>query len=83
MKIFFIHFLSVSINMMEVFIDNPYASLYKNTNVQVFYLILGIKETRFLVQDESCVSKCGLNESVCDSKKKWNHDEVSLSVRIK
>ena len=27
-----------------------------------------INETRFLV-------KCGLNESVCNSKGKWNHDE--------
>ena len=27
-------------------------------------------ETRFLAQHESCVCKCGLNKSVCNSKQK-------------
>ena len=27
------------------------------------------------VQHESCECKCELNESLCNSKQKWNHDE--------
>ena len=43
-------------------------------NIKAFYLISGINETRFLVQHESCEFKCGLIESVCNSKKKkMNH----------
>ena len=34
----------------------------------------GVNETRFLTQHESCECKCGLNEIVCNSKRKWNHD---------
>ena len=33
--------------------------------------MLGVKETRFSVQRESC----GLNESACKSKQKWNLDK--------
>ena len=40
-------------------------------NVKVFNLMLGVKETRFSVQRESC----GLNESACKSKQKWNLDK--------
>ena len=35
----------------------------------------GVSETRFLVQHESRENKCVLNEVVCNSKKKLNHDE--------
>ena len=35
----------------------------------------GVNKTRFLVQHESCECKCGLTESVCNSKKKWKHNE--------
>ena len=34
-------------------------------NLKVFNLILGVNETRFLVQYESCEFTCGLNESIC------------------
>ena len=34
-----------------------------------------VNETRFLVQHESCESKYRLNESICNSSQKWNHDE--------
>ena len=30
---------------------------------------------RFLVQHEPCECKCELNESVCNSRQKWNHNE--------
>ena len=35
----------------------------------------GVNESIFLVQHESSEFKCGLNESVCNSKQKQNHDE--------
>ena len=35
----------------------------------------GVNKTKFLVQHESQEYKCGLNETVCNSKQKWNHDE--------
>ena len=61
-------------------VDNPYARVcvpnkVKNINVKVFNLMSGVNETRFLVQYESYECKCGLNESVRNSKQKWNHDE--------
>ena len=37
--------------------------------------MIGVNETRFLVQHELCESKYGFIESVCNSKQKWNHDE--------
>ena len=42
-------------------------------NVKVFNLMSGVNKTKFLVQ--SCERKCRLNEVVCNSKRKWNHDE--------
>ena len=37
-------------------------------NVKVLKLMPGVNEGRFLVRHESCERKCGLNESVCNSK---------------
>ena len=34
-----------------------------------------VSEARFLVSYESVVYKCEFNESVCNSKQKWNDDE--------
>ena len=44
-------------------------------NSKVLDLISGVNETKFLVRYELCECKCGLNESVCNSKQKWNHNE--------
>ena len=41
----------------------------------------GVNETRFLVQHESCECKCGLNESVCNSKQKWDYDECRCECK--
>ena len=41
----------------------------------------GVNETRFLVQYELCESKCGLNESVCNSKQKWNHNKYRCECK--
>ena len=44
-------------------------------NKKIFNLMLGVNETRLLVQNESCWCKCMINESICYSKQKWDHDE--------
>ena len=51
-------------------------------NVKVFNLMLGIIEVKFLVQHDSSESKCRLNENVCSSKLKWNHD-IYVNVNVK
>ena len=33
----------------------------------------GVNETKFLVQNKLRWCKCGLNESICNSKQKWDH----------
>ena len=38
-------------------------------------------ETRRLVQYESCAHECGLNESVCNSRQKWDHDECQCKCK--
>ena len=35
----------------------------------------GANETKFLVQHQSCENRCRLNESACNTKQIWNHDE--------
>ena len=47
----------------------------KNIHAKVFNLLSGANETKFLAQHELCECKCRLNESVCNSKQKWNHNE--------
>ena len=41
----------------------------------------GVNETRFLIQYELCESKCGLNEGVCNSKQKWNHNKYRCECK--
>ena len=50
-------------------------------NVKEFSLTSRVNETRFLVQHESCECKCRLNEGVCNSKQKWNHDECRCECK--
>ena len=38
-------------------------------------------ETRFLVQHESCECNRRLNESVCNPKQKWNHNECPCECK--
>ena len=45
--------------------------------------MLGINETRFLVQYESCKCKYGLDESVCNSNSKWNNDDCWCVLECK
>ena len=53
----------------------------QNMNVKVFNLISGTNKTKFLVQHELGECKCGLNESICNSKQKWNHDECQCKCK--
>ena len=48
-------------------------------NAKVFHLMSRVHETRFLVHPESC--QCGPNESVCNSKQKWNHDKCPCNCK--
>ena len=50
-------------------------------NLTVFNLILGVNETRFLVQHELCEFKCRLNENTCNSKRKWNRDKCQCECQ--
>ena len=34
-----------------------------------------VNKTRFVVQHELWKCKCGLNETLCNSNEKWDHDE--------
>ena len=47
----------------------------KNMILKVYNLIPGANEKKDLVQHELCECKCELNESVCNSLQKLNHDE--------
>ena len=77
MELFFNHLLIV---LMNVVMNDPYSrvcvpSKLEHLSLKVFNLILGVNETIFLVQHKSYECKYGLNESVCNSKQIWNHDE--------
>ena len=40
-----------------------------------------VNEAIFLAQHKLRECKCGLNESACNSKQKWNHDEYRMSAK--
>ena len=50
-------------------------------NVKVINLMSGVSKIRFIVQRISCECKCGLNESVCNSKQKWDSDECQYECK--
>ena len=50
--------------------------------VEIFNLTSGLKETIFLLQHKSCECKRRLNESVRNSKQKWNHYKCWVSVKV-
>ena len=67
-------------------IDDSYARVrvpnkLKNMNAKVFHLMLGVYSKGFLVQHELCQCKCSLNESVCKSKQKRNHDDYPCNCK--
>ena len=61
-------------------IDDTYARVcfpykVKRMNVKIFNLVPRVNETRFLIQHESCESKCRLNEIACNSKPTQSYDK--------
>ena len=92
MNLFIIHLLLVLMLVLKSgggcnTIDGLYAGMcvpnkVKHMDVNVFYLKLGINETRILVQHESFECKCGLNKSVCNSKNK-NGIMINVGVSVK
>ena len=50
-------------------------------NVKVFNSISWVNKTRCLVQHESYQCIHGFNESVCNPKQKWNHDECKYECK--
>ena len=50
-------------------------------NVKLFNLMSGVNVTRFLVQHESCKSRCVLKDSVYNSKQKQNHDQCQYEFK--
>ena len=67
-------------------IDDPCARVCvlnktKNMDVKTFNLVSGVNEIKFLVQYKSRGSKCRLNESVCNSEQKWNHNECRCECK--
>ena len=56
-------------------VDDPYAQLFdvnkvEILNLKVFNLVLDVNETGFMVQQEPCKCKFGLNKCVCNPKQK-------------
>ena len=49
--------------------------------MKLLNLMSGVNETRFIVQYESCECKCGLNESVCNSRQNWNRNECKCECK--
>ena len=49
--------------------------------LKVFNVMSEVNETRFIVQHESYKRKCGLNESVSNSKQNWNYDECRCECK--
>ena len=57
--------------------DNPIAKLcvpnvIKRVNMQVYYFLMMLNETRNVLWYESCKCVCKLSSSVCNNKQIWN-----------
>ena len=50
-------------------------------NLRILNLISGVDKTKFIVQHESYNCKCGKNESVFNSKQKWNSAECRCEYK--
>ena len=54
-------------------LDNPMfkicvPKIIKNVNMRVYYFLIRLNETRYVLWHESCKCVCRLNSSVCNSK---------------
>ena len=50
-------------------------------NVEIYGLLSGVNETRFLIQTNSCEYKCALNQSLFNSKQKHNYDNCRFECK--
>lgn len=50
-------------------------------NVKVFNLMLGVNESRFLIEHDSREFECRVDASACNSNKKLDHD-VSVMIKM-
>ena len=50
-------------------------------NIRILNLIWGVDKTKFIVQHKSYNCKCGKNESVFNSKEKWNSAECRCEYK--
>ena len=50
-------------------------------DVKVFNLKSKVNETRFVIENRSCGLKCELNETICNSKKRWDHNECRCQCK--
>ena len=41
-----------------------------------------VHETKFLVQHKSCQCNCRLNERICKSKQRFNHNECQSECKV-
>ena len=68
-------------------INDPYAQncvshKEKKLDVKEFNSMLDVNKTRLLVQHETNDCKCGLNESVCNSKENGFKINVGMSAKL-
>ena len=85
----FFHLFTVSVNKCDGCcntFDYPYVrdcvpNRVKNLIIKAFSFLSGVNQARFLVQHELRECKCGLKESVYNSKQKWNHNECSCECK--
>ena len=67
-------------------VSDPYANIctpdvVKNLNVKVFNLMTLNNETRHIEWHETCQSICRLGKIICNSKQRWNKDNVGVNVK--
>lgn len=53
----------------------------KNVNGQLLKLMLRVTETRSFYQHDLYKCKCRLNQNLCNTKQKWNHDNCRCECK--
>ena len=67
-------------------INDPYATVcvpdvVKDLYVKVFNLMSRSNETRHMKWHKTCMCKCRLDASVCNSKQRWNSDKCQCECK--
>ena len=53
----------------------------KNTNVEVFNIMLRTNETRHIKWHKACKCICRRDESICNNKQRWNDDKCRCECK--